>query len=63
MLPTSIAGSISIGSPSGREVAGLDRADVELLELEVAPGLDPDQVRVGAVGAGDVARRPGSRRP
>ena len=36
-------------------VAGLDRAHVHLLELEVAAGLDADQVRVRAVGAADVA--------
>ena len=56
MLPTSIAVSISIGSPVGRQVASLDRAHVELLEAEVAAGLDADQVGVGAVGAADQAR-------
>ena len=55
ILPTSIAGSISIGSPAGRQVAGLDRADVELLEREVAAGGDADQVRVRLVGPGEVA--------
>ena len=37
---------------AGRDVPGLDRPDVDLLEAEVAPGRDPDQVCVGAVGAG-----------
>ena len=37
-----------------RDVARLDDPDVHLLELEVAAGLDPAQVRVGPVRAGDV---------
>ena len=40
---------------AGGGVAGLDRAHVELLELEVAAGLDAAQVGVGLVGAGDEA--------
>ena len=40
---------------AGDRSPGLDRADVELLEGEVAAGLDADQVRVGPVGAGEVA--------
>ena len=53
MLPTSIAGSIRIGGAADG-VAGHDRADVDGLVGEVAAGLDPAQVRVGLVGAGDV---------
>ena len=56
MLPISIAGSISIGCPPGLVVARLDVAYVGFLEIEVAPGLDADQVRVGLVRAGEVAR-------
>ncbi len=55
MLPTSIAGSISIAAPPGGQVAGLDRADVQLFEAEVATGLDPDQVRVRAIRPAEVA--------
>ena len=54
MLPTSIAGSIAIVPPPGADVAGLDRAQVHLLEGEVAARLHPAQVGVGLVGAGDV---------
>ena len=55
MLPTSIAGSIRIVPPFGRLVALDDRAHVDPLGLEVAAGLDPAQVLVGLVRAGDVA--------
>ena len=56
MLPTSIAGSIRIGWPSTVSPAST-RADVDPLEGEVAARLDAAQVRVGPVGAGDVAAR------
>ncbi len=54
MLPISIAGSI-VTCAAGDGVAGADRAHVDLAEREVAPRDDAAQVRVGAVGAGDVA--------
>ena len=38
---------------AGRGVAGLDRADVGLVEVEVAAGAHAAQVGVGLVGAGD----------
>ena len=62
MFPTSIAGSILISAPLVGGVAGLDRAHVHLLELEVASRLDADQVSVRAVRAADVAADRGDRR-
>ncbi len=54
MLPTSIAVSIAIVAAAGRDVAGLDRAHVHPVGLEVARGVDPAQVGVRFVGTGDV---------
>src|SRR5205085_4751549 len=44
--------------PARRDIARLDRADIELLVGEVAPGAHADQVRVGLVGTGEVPLAP-----
>ena len=55
MFPISIAGSISIGSPPGEmSPASTERMSTSS-KLKSRPGVDPDQVLVGAVGAAEVA--------